>query len=377
MATIAAIEALLAAVMQGRLAQVAVRASAPAHAPAVSRQAAVPRQEAAASAHPPAGEGDEGDGVEPVELFDIGCNLLDDMFHGVYHGKAVHSPDIHDILARASKAGVAEILITATTLKESRRAVEFVRAMRPVSPVQLACTVGVHPTRCLEFEEEEEETTIEALLEIARDGQRDRTVAAIGEIGLDFDRTQFCPRPVQEKWFVAQLKLARETGLPLFLHNRNTTGVFVDTLRKHRADAVAGGVVHSFDGTAEELGSLLHLGMHIGINGCSLRTPENLEVACSVPLDRLMLETDAPWCSIKPSHAGFHLVQTQPPAPVVKKERWEPGSCVKARNEPWACVQVLEVLAGLRGESVARVASHARQNAVRLFGSAQWPSSSP
>ena len=126
-------------------------------------------------------------------------------------------------------------------------------------------------------------------------------------------------------------------------------------------------MVHSFDGSAVELGRFLALdGMYVGINGCSLKTEDNLEVAASVPLDRLLIETDAPWCEIRASSAAAAHVRTRPKA--LDRKKWTEGVPVKGRNEPAHLVQVAEALAGARGDvSAAQLAEATTRNAYELF----------
>lgn len=81
----------------------------------------------------------------------------------------------------------------------------------------------------------------------------------------------------------------------MFLHNRNATDDFVAIVNQHRDKIVNGGVVHSFTGSLAEAKRLLDLGFYIGINGCSLKTEDNLKNVTEIPLDRLMVETDCPW----------------------------------------------------------------------------------
>ena len=279
------------------------------------------------------------------ELFiDIGANLLDDMFTGNYHGsdKSYHPPDLDAVLQRSWDAGVQKIIITAGNLEEAKAALQLARTHE-----RLFTTVGVHPTRCSEFEAYPEgpEAYMRALKEVLSDGTRDKKIVAIGECGLDYDRLQFCDAETQRRWFEAQFELAKSSNLPMFLHLRAAANDFLDIVRRHVDDFPAG-VVHSFDGTASELEEILKIEkLDIGVNGCSLKTEENLSVVKLIPIERLHFETDAPWCDIRSTHAGAAWVKTKLPAKDKKKH--EASCLVKGRNEPCNIRQVFEVVAGV------------------------------
>lgn len=241
-------------------------------------------------------------------------------------------------------------------------------------------------------------------------------LVALGEFGLDYDRLHYCSRDVQLHSFAAQLDLAASLSpqLPLFLHSRAAHADFVGLLRSRFGERLErlerGAVVHSFTGTVEEMRELSGLGLYIGINGCSFKTAENCAVVAEVGLDRLMIETDGPWCEVRPSHEGWkYLVEPRPAdangeavaagggpvvdggdAPgkarkqgkknqkkqsevperfkVVKKEKWQEGAMVKGRNEPCTIERVAKIIAGIKGVPVEDVCEAAWENTVKVFG---------
>ena len=116
------------------------------------------------------------------------------------------------------------------------------------------------------------------------------------------------------------------------------------------------GLVHSFTGTLDELRRVLDMGFDVGVNGCSLKTEENVDVVREVPLGRLQIETDGPWCEMRPSHASAKFLEGAPPLPkAVKKERWTKECMVKGRNEPCAIARVAWAVAKIKDVKVEEV----------------------
>lgn len=112
---------------------------------------------------------------------------------------------------------------------------------------------------------------------------------------MDYDRLFLSEKEQQLKYFEAQLDVAVEVQLPLFLHSRAASEDFERLLKSRLPKLPRGGLVHSFTGTMEEMERLVAMGLHIGINGCSLKTEENLAVVRAIPMDRIQIETDGPW----------------------------------------------------------------------------------
>ncbi|EME28158.1 Putative deoxyribonuclease TATDN1 [Galdieria sulphuraria] len=295
-----------------------------------------------------------------LAFIDVAANLTDPMFQGIYNQVERHVPDLSTVLDRAREAGVFRILITAGSVEMAREAVELISE----SP-SLFSTVGIHPTRCDVFGDAQSVSNmkqIQNLVDIASSAKG--KVVAVGECGLDYDRTTFCDKGRQQIGFEYHFLLAEQLKLPILFHNRNTGGDFVKIVQKHR-DRFENGVVHSFTGNKDELKQLLDLNLYVGINGCSLKTEENLSVVQKVPLERLVLETDCPYCEIRKTHAGYHWIQSH--WKTVSHKKYETGSCVKGRTEPCHIRQVAEIVSKLHEVSIEQVAKQAFHNTMKIF----------
>ncbi|KAL7424971.1 hypothetical protein Q5752_000658 [Cryptotrichosporon argae] len=303
-----------------------------------------------------------------MRFADIAVNLGDPMFQGVYHCRPKHTADLPAVLQRAKDTGVDRILITGTSLAESKTALELAKQHG------LHSTAGCHPTSTSEIDVDADGVEayfakLEAL--VKENAGVERRIISIGEIGLDYDRLHFAPKETQLKHLPRLLLLSKTFGLPLFLHSRHPDAHIdlVAALRSVGWDSTwPGGVVHSFTGSAEEMRQLVDMGLYIGINGCSLKTPENLDVIKIIPLDRLLLETDAPWCGPTSTHASFaHIHKGLNVVDKVKPEKFVEGKGVKGRNEPAEVSVIAHIVASVRGVKVEDLASAVWDNTTRLF----------
>jgi TatD DNase family protein len=260
-----------------------------------------------------------------MELIDIGANLAHDSF----------DDDREAVLERASEAGVTRMIVTGSSDESNRRAAELVSDR----PGTLFSTAGVHPHHAADYTD-----ASDALI---RELVGRENVVAVGECGLDYFRN-FSPREDQLRAFRAQLDIAIDTGMPVFLHQRDAHDDFVEVL-EDALPRLSRAVAHCFTGEHESLREYLAMGLYIGITGwiCDERRGRHLyEIAGVIPDDRLMIETDAPYL----------LPRTLRPKPKTR------------RNEPAWLPEVLRVVAEARGQSVEHVARITTENAERFFG---------
>lgn len=212
-------------------------------------------------------------------LFDTHAHFDDEQFDN----------DRDDVLSSLSSYGVTNIVNVGADLKGSEASVKLAEKY----PFVYA-TVGVHPSETENMSEQD----IQTLKELASHPK----VRAIGEIGLDYHYTDNAPPEVQRKWFIRQLELAKELDMPVVIHDRDSKGECLEILKKMN---ISNGVVHCFSGSAETAQEILKLGMMISFTGVlTFKNARRAVEACaSIPIERIMIETDTPYMSPEP-HRG-------------------------------------------------------------------------
>ena len=257
-------------------------------------------------------------------MIDIGVNLTNARFND----------DREQVIAKAKAAGVSSIIVTGTNIDESSKAVKLAEKHLGF----LYTTAGVHPHDADHVPEDYLAKLKQLLL--------NANVVAVGECGLDFNRN-FSRPDKQLEVFKAQVKLAEQVQLPLFLHQRDAFEPWLNILKPYQ-DKIPAMVSHCFTGTKSELLQCLNAGMYIGITGwlCDKRRGESLREAVQyLPLSKLMIETDAP----------FLTPQNIQPKPK------------RSRNEPCYLPFIVKKLAEIYGCDQQTIIQHSVENTKKVF----------
>ncbi len=252
-------------------------------------------------------------------LFDTHAHLDEDAF----------SQDADEVIARAVTSGVTAMLAVATTVESSRATIALAARFSNVF-----ASVGIHPNYAVQAKPGDWES-IEELASSPK-------VIAIGETGLDryWDHTPF---DVQLDYFRRQIELAGRCDVPFIVHCREAEPDVVAVLREMAGTGQLKGIMHSFCGGRATLDAALELGLHISFAGM-LTFKKNIELrelAKTIPLDRLLVETDSPYLAPQPNRGK--------------------------RNEPAFVRHTAECLAEVRGQTLDEIAAITTANAKRLF----------
>lgn len=237
------------------------------------------------------------------------------------------------VLAAARAAGVGRFVVPGVEVANF----DAIAALAAAHP-DVHHAFGIHPLYVGQAEPDD--------LDIVDQRLARGDAIAVGEIGLDFHVDDVDPQ-VQERFYVAQLKLAKRHGLPVILHVRRAVDAILKQLRRIE---VPGGVAHAFNGSRQQADTFIAMGFKLGFGGTMTFDGSRRirELASTLPLDALVLETDAP---------------DIPPA-------WS----ARRRNEPVNLARYASVLAGLRGVSVGEVVAATGENARRVFGNSLFES---
>lgn len=212
-------------------------------------------------------------------IFDTHCHLYDEKYE----------EGSKEAIRTCLSNGVSLMMIPGDNIENSKKAITLAKEFNEVY-----CAVGIHP-------EEIDSIPLEEGLKELKELAKFNKVKAIGEIGLD--RYWIKDEKVinkQIEYFIAQIELANELGLPVIIHDRDAHGLTLDILKKHTPKY--GGVLHCFSGSVEYMREIIKLGLYIGLDGpvTFKNAVEPKEVAKNVPLDRLVVETDSPYMTPVP-----------------------------------------------------------------------------
>ncbi|XP_045476862.1 3'-5' ssDNA/RNA exonuclease TatD [Harmonia axyridis] len=283
-------------------------------------------------------------------LIDIGANLTNKKY----------SRDLDAVIQRAKDSGVQKIMVTGTSVKASKEALRLTR----IYPETLYSTAGIHPHDAKSFDEDE-------WLDLKNIASSPECVA-IGECGLDFNRN-FSEPEVQKEVFRKHVELAIELNKPLFVHERDA----YDDLHKI-LDEYSGKlppvVIHCFTGTDQQALGYLSKDFYIGLTGylCKDKSDSGVRKLLSeggIPLDRLLVETDAPF--MYPNIRASKLPAQVKDSLTERSSTFLNRYCTFQRNEPCSLPVIVEMIAAFMKKRPEDVALSTSFNALKLFGLSQ------
>jgi len=261
-------------------------------------------------------------------LIDIGVNLTNKRF----------DKDRYEVINRAKQKGVSQLLITGTCLESSKQALALCHKYEQEFPKMLFTTAGVHPHDA----DLVSDNYLEEIMQLANQPE----VKAIGECGLDFNRNFSIPEQ-QKKVFSEQVALAAQLNMPLFLHQRDAFQPWFNILKPY-INKIPTMVTHCFTGSKHELQQCLAANMYVGITGwlCDERRGQELrDIVSMIPLNRLLIETDAPYLTPR-------TIRPKPKS---------------SRNEPSYLSYILNEISNVTGVDSNEIASQTSLNARQVF----------
>ncbi len=255
-----------------------------------------------------------------IELFDTHAHLNDPSLLKLGAG----------LFESAAEAQVTRMMAIGIDLKSSLQCVEIAEKNEHVF-----ASAGVHPNSSHQCNEHRWKEVLELF--------KRPKVVAIGECGLDCYWDD-CPLDIQKQWFVKQIVLSHENGLPLVVHMRESEQEILDAFAGNHDSGKVHGIMHSFTGSWETAQTCLDYGMYISFAGMvTFKNAQAIrDVAKQVPADRILIETDAPYLTPEP-HRG------------------------KRPNHPALVQHTAQCLADLRGQSLEEFAAQTTANALRVF----------
>lgn len=284
---------------------------------------------------------------ENYVVVDVGANLTNKKY----------GRDLDSVIQRAKDAGVQKIMVTGASIRSSKEALRLTR----IYPGTLYSTAGVHPHDAKSWEEPD---TLQELESIANNPE----CVAIGECGLDYSR-DFSEPETQRSVFRKQIELACQLNKPLVVHERAAQRDVLEILNRY--PNLPPVLIHSFVGTAEEAKVYLEHGFYLGITGylCKDKSDSGVRQLLEeglAPLDKILLETDAPfnYPNTRASKLPPHVKEALTERSMTFLHRY----CTFQRNEPCALPAIVEMVAAFMKKQPEEIALATAFNALKIFG---------